>query len=52
MWETQVPFLGLEDPREKGMSAHSSIFAWEIPRTDESCGLLSMGLQNQTGLSN
>ena len=27
MWETQVQFLGLEDPLEKGMAIHSSILA-------------------------
>ena len=51
MWETQIRFLGQEDPLEKAMTAHSNIFAWEIPRTEESGGLLSMVLQSQTGLS-
>ena len=27
--------LGWEDPLEKGMATHSSILAWEIPRTEE-----------------
>ena len=27
MWETWVPFLGLEDPLEEGMATHSSILA-------------------------
>jgi len=31
--ETQVWSLGLEDPLEKEMAIHSSILAWEIPRT-------------------
>ena len=31
MQETQVQFLGWEDPLEKGMATHSSILAWEIP---------------------
>ena len=31
MRETQVPSLGREDPLEKEMATHSSIFAWEIP---------------------
>ena len=26
--EIQVPSLGWEDPLEKGMATHSSIFAW------------------------
>ena len=29
--ETQVQFLGQEDPLEKEMVTHSSILAWEIP---------------------
>ena len=32
MQETQVRFLGWEDPLEKEMAAHSSILAWRIPR--------------------
>ena len=31
MWETQVQFLGWEDPLEKGKATHSSILAWRIP---------------------
>ena len=31
MWETQVQFLGREDPLEEGMATHSSILAWRIP---------------------
>ena len=27
--------LGQEDPLEEKMATHSSIFAWEIPRTEE-----------------
>ena len=35
------------------MATHSSIFAWEIPWTEEPGGLQSMGLQNsQTQLGN
>ena len=30
---------GLEDPLEKEMATHSSILAWEIPRTEETRGL-------------
>ena len=32
--ETQVWSLGWEDPLEKDMAIHSSILAWEIPRTE------------------
>ena len=45
MQETQVPSLGWEDPLEKGMSTHSSILAWEIPETEESGRLQSVGSQ-------
>ena len=31
MWETQVGFLGQEDPLEKEMAIHSSTLAWKIP---------------------
>ena len=34
MWETQVRFLGWEDPLEKAMAPHSSTLAWKIPRTE------------------
>ena len=43
MQETQVQFLGWEDPLEKGMATYSSILAWEIPWTQEPGGLQSMG---------
>jgi len=33
MQETQVLFLGWEDPLEKRMATHSSILAWRIPWT-------------------
>ena len=45
VWETQVQSLVWEDPLEKGMATHSSIFAWRIPWTDEPDGLQSMGEQ-------
>ena len=35
MQETPVQYLGWEDPLEKEMATHSSILAWEIPRTEE-----------------
>ena len=43
--ETQVGSLGQEGPLEKEMAPHSRILAWEIPWTEEPCGLQSMGLQ-------
>ena len=39
MWETPVQPLGLEDPLEKEVAAHSSVLALEIPQTEESDGL-------------
>ena len=41
----QVQSLGREDPLEKEMAAHSSILAWEMPWTEETGGLQSMGSQ-------
>ena len=45
MWETQVQFLGWEDPLEEEMATHSSILAWRIPWSEEPGGLQSMGSQ-------
>ena len=45
MRETQVQSLGGEEPLEKEMSSHSSIFAWTMGRTKEHGGLQSMGFQ-------
>ena len=42
---TQIWSLGQEDPLEKEMATHPSIFAWRIPWTEEPGGLQSMGLQ-------
>ena len=41
--ETQVQFLGWEDPVVKEMATHSSILAWRIPWTDEPGRLQSIG---------
>ena len=45
MQETWVQSLGREDPLEKDMATHSSILAWEIPWTEETGRLQSMGSQ-------
>ena len=45
MQETQVQFLGWEDPLEEEMATHSGILAWRIPWTEEPGRLQSMGLQ-------
>ena len=43
--EIWVQSLGQEDPLEKEMATHSSIFAWRIPWTGEPGRLQSMGSQ-------
>ena len=45
MQETWVRAPGKEGPLEKGMAAHSTILAWEIPWTEEHAGPKSIGLQ-------
>ena len=45
MQEIWVQFLGQEDPLEKKMATHSSIFAQRIPWTEEPGGPQSMGSQ-------
>ena len=53
MEKTQIRSLDQGDLLEKGMVTHSSILAWEIPRTEELGGLPSIGWQkSQTQLSN
>ena len=49
-YETQVRFLGQEDPLEEGMAIHSSIRAWRIPWTEEPSGLQPIGSQSLTQL--
>ena len=52
MQDIRVLFLGWEDPLEKEMATHSSILAWEIPRTEDPGGLQFMESQkSQTRLS-
>ena len=43
--ETGVRSLGREDPLGKETATHSSILAWEIPWTEETGGLQSLGSQ-------
>ena len=45
MKEMWVRSLGQEDPLEKEITTHSSIFAQKIPWTKEPGGLQSMGLE-------
>ena len=42
MQETWIQSLCQEDPLEKGMATHLSIFAWRIPRTEEPGVLMSI----------
>ena len=51
MQETQVQFLGQEDPQEKGMATHSSILTWEIPWTEEPGGYSPGVSKSQTHLT-
>ena len=46
MQGTWVQSLGQEDPLQEEIATHSSILAWEIPRTEEPDGLLSTGSQS------
>jgi len=45
MQETQVQYLGQEDPLGKGMAIHCNSLSWEIPWTGEPGGLQSTELQ-------
>ena len=45
MEETQVRYLGREDPLEEGIVPHSSILAWRTPQTEEPGRLQSVGSQ-------
>ena len=50
--ETRVQLLGHEDLLEEEMATHSSILAWEIPRTEELVEPQSNGVaKSQTQLS-
>ena len=45
MQETWVWSLGREDTLQKEMATHSNIITWEIPWTEETGRLQSMGSQ-------
>ena len=51
MRETQVRSLGQEDPLESEMATHSGILAWEIPRTEETGGLQSIGNRKESDMN-
>ena len=46
--EPVVQSLVREDPLEREMATHSSILAFEIPWTEDTGGLQSVGLQRIT----
>ena len=51
--EMSVPSLGWEDPLEKEIATHSSIFAWEIPRTERAWQAIVHGVaKTRTCVSN
>ena len=52
MKETQVWSLGQEDPLEKGMATHSTIFAWRIQWTETLAGYSPWGHKGWTQVSN
>ena len=43
--KTRVQVMGWEGLLEKEIATHSSILAWEIPWTEEPCGLESLDSQ-------
>ena len=45
MQETWIQSLGWEDPLEEEMANYSSVFAWQIPWTEEPGGLQPTGYQ-------
>ena len=49
--ETQVQFLGLEDPLQEEMATHSCILAWRTPWTESFAGYSPWGHKSQTWLS-
>ena len=46
--ETQVQFLGWEDPLEKEMATHSSIITWKIRWTEAPGALVHEVTKSQT----
>ena len=51
MQETWVPFLGWENPLEKGMATRSSILAWKISWTEEPGGYIPWVAKSPTQLN-
>ena len=51
MQETWVQSLGQEDPLEKEMASHSSIFIWEIPWTEKLGGTTVHGVSKEPDMT-
>ena len=51
MWETWVPSLGQEDPREKETATHPSILAWRTPWTEDLWAAIHRVTKSWTSLS-
>ena len=51
MQEMLVRSLGWEAPLVKEMATRSSILAWEIPRTEETGRLQSMGVTKESDMT-
>ena len=49
--ETWVQSLGQEDPLEKEMASHSSIFIWEIPWTEKLGGTTVHGVSKEPDMT-
>ena len=49
--ETQLRFLGWEDPLEKEIATYPSILAWEIPWTEKSGGLTVHGVSKESDMT-
>ena len=51
MQVTRVRSLGGEDPLKQEMATHSSVLAWEIPRTEEPGGLQFMEVSKESDMT-
>ena len=51
MQETWVQSLDWDDPLEKKMATHSSIFVWEIPWTKEPGGPMFHGVAKDSDVT-
>ena len=49
--DTRVRSLGQVDPLEEETATHSSVLAWEIPRTEEPGGLQFMEVSKESDMT-